>query len=316
MTGAAIQANGRHGSITLPWRSMLMGVVAVLAYLVPGAAPEALVFDRVAIAQGEWWRLLTGHWVHSDPAHAGWDITALLLLGALFEPRLQWRLPLALLIGTVGVNAWLWWMEPALRYYCGLSGILNSLLIVGLLQLWRDCRDPLVLLTGVAAAAKILLDAWLVGTPGLHLVDCRLADSRSGGCIGIGRSALRSLATGDRPVAAVGIADGVDGLPRAVGERQGNLVAGTYYLTITDSIGCTRSDTFMLQQPNTLGVFSQISDTNGWEVACYSDSSGWIQLTPFGGADSTQNTYFWSTPDGYVQDPGLMDQANIPWIMC
>jgi rhomboid family GlyGly-CTERM serine protease len=137
---------------------MLMGVVAVLAYLLPGAAPEALVFDRVAIAQGEWWRLLTGHWVHSDPAHAGWDITALLLLGALFEPRLKWRLPLALLIGTVGVNAWLWWMDPALRYYCGLSGILNSLLVVGLLQLWRDCRDPLVLLTGVAAAAKILVE--------------------------------------------------------------------------------------------------------------------------------------------------------------
>jgi rhomboid family GlyGly-CTERM serine protease len=158
VTGAAIQASGRHGSTTLPWRSMLMGVVAVLAYLLPGAAPEALVFDRVAIAQGEWWRLLTGHWVHSDPAHAGWDITALLLLGALFEPRLKWRLPLALLIGTVGVNAWLWWMDPALRYYCGLSGILNSLLIVGLLQLWRDCRAPLVLLTGVAAAAKILLE--------------------------------------------------------------------------------------------------------------------------------------------------------------
>jgi len=46
-----------------------------------------------------------------------------------------------------------------------------------------------------ALAAKILLDAWLGGTPGLHLVDCRLADSRSGGSIGIGRSALRSLAT-------------------------------------------------------------------------------------------------------------------------
>jgi gliding motility-associated-like protein len=101
-------------------------------------------------------------------------------------------------------------------------------------------------------------------------------------------------------------------LPDPESASQGNLVAGTYYLTITDSIGCTRSDTFKLHQPNTLGVLSQISDTNGWEVSCYSDSSGWIQLTPFGGADSTQNTYFWSTPDGYVQDPGLMDQANIP----
>jgi rhomboid family GlyGly-CTERM serine protease len=130
----------------------------VFVYLVFGAAPEAWVFDRAAIAQGEWWRLVTGHWVHSDLTHAGWDITALLLLGTLFEARLQWRLPVALLIGTVGVDAWLWWGDPTLRYYCGLSGILNSLLIVGLLQHWRDLRHPLILLTGIAAAVKILVE--------------------------------------------------------------------------------------------------------------------------------------------------------------
>jgi len=33
------------------------------------------------------------------------------------------RQPLALLIGAVGVDAWLWWCDPALRYHCGLSGI-------------------------------------------------------------------------------------------------------------------------------------------------------------------------------------------------
>ena len=158
MTGAAIQASGRHGSTTLPWRSMLMGVVAVLAYLLPGAAPEALVFDRVAIAQGEWWRLITAHWVHSDLTHAGWDIAALLLLGALFEARLQWRLPVVLLLATIGVDIWLWWGEPVLNYYCGLSGILNGLLMAGLLRFWRDTRHPVVLLTGMAAVLKIVVE--------------------------------------------------------------------------------------------------------------------------------------------------------------
>lgn len=79
--GSVFQADGHHGGITLPWRSILLGAGAVLAYLVLGAAPEDWVFDRVAITQGEWWRLVTGRWVHSDLAHAGWDITALLLLG-------------------------------------------------------------------------------------------------------------------------------------------------------------------------------------------------------------------------------------------
>ena len=144
--------------ITLPWRSFLLGAGALAAYLVLGAAPEAWVFDRVAITQGDWWRLITGHWVHSDLAHAAWDITALLLFGALFEARLKWRLPLALLVATVGVDLWLWWGEPALLYYCGLSGILNGLLITGLLYLWRDLRHPLILLTAAGAALKILVE--------------------------------------------------------------------------------------------------------------------------------------------------------------
>lgn len=148
----------RHGGIKLPWRTLMLGTMALVAFLSFGAAPEAWVFDRQAITQGELWRLVTGHWVHSDFAHAFWDVSALLVLGILFEARLQWRLPLALLVATVGVDAWLWWGDPALQYYCGLSGILNSLLIVGLLQLWRDFRHPLVVFTGVAAALKIIIE--------------------------------------------------------------------------------------------------------------------------------------------------------------
>jgi len=149
-----------HGGIALPWRTLLLSVIAISAYLVFGPAPGAWVFDRAAIAGGEWWRLITGHWVHSDLTHAGWDIAALLLLGALFEGRLRWRLPLALLAGTAGVDVWLWWGEPALRYYCGLSGVLNSLLILGLLYLWRDLRHPVVLVTAVGAALKIILEIY------------------------------------------------------------------------------------------------------------------------------------------------------------
>jgi len=147
-----------HGGFMLPWRSVLLSAGAAAVYLAFGPAPEAWVFDRVAIVHGEWWRLITGHWVHSDLAHAGWDIAALLLFGALFEARLQWRLPLALLIGTVGIDVWLWWGNPAMAYYCGLSGILNSLLVVGLLRLWIDIRHPLILFTAVGAALKIIVE--------------------------------------------------------------------------------------------------------------------------------------------------------------
>ena len=142
----------------LPWRTLMLAVVAIWAFLGLGAAPEAWVFDRLAIADGEWWRLVTGHWVHSDGSHAGWDIAMLLLFGVLFEPRLAWRLPLVLLVATLAVDAWLWWGVPDLRWYCGLSGILNGLLIVGLLEWWRKTHHPLMLLTAGAAAMKIAIE--------------------------------------------------------------------------------------------------------------------------------------------------------------
>jgi len=40
---------------------------------------------------------------------------------------------------------------------------------------------------------KVTLDAWLQGTPGLRLMDCRLVDARSGQGLGLGRSMKRTL---------------------------------------------------------------------------------------------------------------------------
>ena len=142
----------------LPWRTLLLTVLALAAYQVPGAAPEFWVFDRTAIGRGELWRLVTGHWVHGDTEHALWDIGALALLGLVFEARLQGQLWLVLAVGTLGIDSWLWWSHTTLHYYCGLSGVLNSLLAMGLVQLWRDTRHPAVLITGVGAAAKICIE--------------------------------------------------------------------------------------------------------------------------------------------------------------
>jgi rhomboid family GlyGly-CTERM serine protease len=147
----------RHGSLALPWRTLLLTGLALVLFLSFGAAPEAWVFDRVATAQGEWWRLITGHWVHSDLEHATWDIGALLVLGLLFESRLKGQLFTVLALGSLGIDLWLWYALPSLNYYCGLSGILNGLLALGLLRLWQELRHPLIWMTGVGAILKI---AW------------------------------------------------------------------------------------------------------------------------------------------------------------
>jgi len=157
---SCLQPEINHGSQSLPWRTLLLTLAALSGYLILGSAPEAWVFDREAIRQGEYWRLITGHWVHSDLGHALWDIAALAILGALFESRLQGKLLLSLAAGTMAVNIWLWWGAPSLDYYCGLSGILNSLLAVGLIQLWRELHHPLIVITALGVISKILLEIY------------------------------------------------------------------------------------------------------------------------------------------------------------
>lgn len=147
----------RLGTIALPWRTLLLTAVALALYLGAGAAPELWVYDRLAISQGEWWRLISGHWVHSDLQHAVWDIGALFLLGLLFESRLKQDLFSALALGTLGIDLWLGYVEPSLTYYCGLSGILNSLLALGLIRWWQQEQHPLIWMTGLGAVLKI---AW------------------------------------------------------------------------------------------------------------------------------------------------------------
>ncbi len=142
----------------LPWRSISLTAVALILYEVFGPVQQTLVFDRAAIANGEVWRLVTGHWVHSDIAHLLWNSAALLLMGVLFERRLRSHVVTSLLAGTISVDIWLWWGASGVSRYCGLSGILNSLLIVGLIQLWSDQRHPLVPLVVLGAVTKIAIE--------------------------------------------------------------------------------------------------------------------------------------------------------------
>lgn len=151
-TGSAL------GSLALPWRSIFLSTLALALYLFAGPAPDALVYDRNALAAGECWRLISAHWVHSDAEHAFWDIAALALFGALFEARLGWRLVSSLVIGSLAVDACLWWAMRELERYCGLSGIINALLAAGLWESWRQTRDPLIPWIAAGVCAKIAIE--------------------------------------------------------------------------------------------------------------------------------------------------------------
>jgi rhomboid family GlyGly-CTERM serine protease len=99
----------------------------------PGAR-EALQYDRGLLGRGEWWRLLSAHFVHLDLEHAVLNGLGLVLMWGLFArdyAPLRW---LAIyLASALAVGVGLWFFNPELDWYVGASGALHGVMAAGTL---------------------------------------------------------------------------------------------------------------------------------------------------------------------------------------
>lgn len=114
---------------TLP---LAVGVLS-LAAMVGGV--EALLwlrYERDAILGGEMWRVLSAHLVHIGWPHLAVNLGGLVLIWLLFGRLMdgaRWATLFALC--AVGVTAGLLVLQPELRWYVGLSGVLHGLFVAG-----------------------------------------------------------------------------------------------------------------------------------------------------------------------------------------
>jgi len=119
------------------------------------AAANALRYQRAAIAAGEWWRLLGCHLVHYDATHLALNVGGLALLWWLYAADARGRdwLGIALASG-LGVSAGLWFLEPNVSWYLGLSGVLHGVWAGAAVACWK--RWPLESVVTLAPLAAKL----------------------------------------------------------------------------------------------------------------------------------------------------------------
>ena len=117
-----------------------------------------LYFSASDINRGEIWRLLSGHFMHADSQHLLWNCLGLAVLGTVIEQHSRMALWAAFGAGVVSVNILLLTPFPQLDYYCGLSGVLNSLLLVALWFEWKQSRSWLIIVIGCGSVAKVLIE--------------------------------------------------------------------------------------------------------------------------------------------------------------
>ncbi len=173
-----------HHGATLP--ALLLGIGALFVWGVD--AGDVLRYERTAILDGAVWRLLTGHLVHLNGYHLGWNLAGLTVVWALCGralPTAAWR-RITLLCAT-GISLCLLVLSPVIAWYEGLSGLLHGWLVAGsIANLMAGLRiDGGVMLA--VLTAKLLFEQWhgplgssMLMTKGPIVVDAHLYGALSG----------------------------------------------------------------------------------------------------------------------------------------
>lgn len=136
----------------------ILVALLILLHLAGSELLQALRYERAPVLAGESWRLLTGHLVHGDRVHLGWNLAGVLLVWWLFGREytsLQWLL--ILLASTAAVDIGFLWLKPGLAWYVGFSGTLHGCMAAGLAARLRRDPDWLTLSVTALLGAKL---AW------------------------------------------------------------------------------------------------------------------------------------------------------------
>jgi rhomboid family GlyGly-CTERM serine protease len=121
---------------------------------------QRLRYERSALVAGdEAWRLVSGHLIHYDWVHLGWNIAGLALVAALFGRQLGWRAWLLVLVAsTIAIDLGFLLLQPELEWYVGFSGVLHGMLAAALVWSLALRPDAITLLVAVVLAAKLLYE--------------------------------------------------------------------------------------------------------------------------------------------------------------
>lgn len=115
-------------------------------------------YEREGLANGEYWRLLSAHLVHLGFGHLWPNVTALLIIAALFDGTFVNRDYVRTgLAASAAIDAGLYVIDPSVLWYVGLSGVLHGFVAAGAFALLMQ-RQALGAVLAIALCAKLIFE--------------------------------------------------------------------------------------------------------------------------------------------------------------
>jgi rhomboid family GlyGly-CTERM serine protease len=102
----------------------------VIFYALGTTASEFLRYDNLLISSGQWWRLITAHWIHLNAAHLAMNMVGLMILWWLCKvPFVLWK-EIALLLYLALVTGLGLHFFYDVYLYVGFSGVLHGVMMI------------------------------------------------------------------------------------------------------------------------------------------------------------------------------------------
>jgi len=109
-------------------------------------------YESNVAESGEWWRLLSGHFIHLGWAHLALNLAGLWTLLFIFNRIGSPIIGLiSIILLALGISSGLLIFSPEITWYVGFSGVLHGLIVIGALTSFRyEPRTMILLLAGVS----------------------------------------------------------------------------------------------------------------------------------------------------------------------
>lgn len=117
-------------------------------------------FDRDLINQGQYWRLLSAHFVHLNVIHLALNLAGLTLVLIIFDRTWSLRAWISLIFCSASIQSIAFYLYlPEVKAYVGFSGVIHSLYVAGAVILLQNSQDRvLAIILCVLLTLKLLTE--------------------------------------------------------------------------------------------------------------------------------------------------------------